>query len=272
MSDTINNILHTMRTKKFALEVLNAVEQCAGYHFYSLYHLGGAKTVKEWGELAEDDPSQRTSQITVRVCHDFEYAIAKVLKDSYGYEIVPKSGTNDIEGNFDVAIQDGDTVLAFEVKTTQSSNGWTGSTHSTGCGKVPFYILIQYELDLDIELGSQSLYGLFKSCHFSVTSPLQDGSAIIQWMGQATESNSRTTGKIKKSDSELYEPMICLGGVSTKNCRKWTKTIKEDLIEYRTGNGGSLNPSYYLQQVDIETFTCEIKEEESLNNQLKLIV
>ena len=96
--------------------------------FYSLYHLGGAKTVREWGELAEDDPSQRTSQITVRVCHDFEYAISKVLKESYGYEIVPKSGTNNIEGNFDVAIQKGETVLAFEVKTTQSTNGWTGST------------------------------------------------------------------------------------------------------------------------------------------------
>ena len=77
-NNTIEEILSTMRTKRFALEVLNAVESTAGYHFYSLYKLGGAKTVREWGELAEDDPSQRTSQITVRVCHDFEYAIANV--------------------------------------------------------------------------------------------------------------------------------------------------------------------------------------------------
>ena len=260
MTSVTGTILETMRTKRFALEVLQQVEQCAGYHFYSLYHLGGAKTVREWGELAEDDPSQRTSQITVRVCHDFEYAIAKVLKDSYGYEIVPKSGAEGIEGNFDVAIKKGETVLAFEVKTTQSSNGWTGSTHSAGCGKVPFYVLIQYELNLDIKLGTQSLNGLFKSCHFSVTSPLEDGSAIIQWMGQATESNSRTTGKIRKGDNELYNTMICLGEVSIKNCRKWAKTTKENLDQYRTSYGSSnaLNPNFILQRVEIDPVTVEL--------------
>ena len=62
MTNITETILKTMRTKRFALKVLRAVEQCAGYHFYSLYHLGGAKTVREWGELAEDDPSQRTSK------------------------------------------------------------------------------------------------------------------------------------------------------------------------------------------------------------------
>ena len=231
-----------MRSKHFALQVLNEVEQCAGMHFYSLYHLGGAKTVREWGELAEDDPSQRTSQITVRVCHDFEYAIGKVLKERYGYDLVNKSDTHDIVGNFDVAVTRDDTVLAFEVKTTQSSNGWTGSTHSADCGKVPFYVLIQYELDLDIELGETSLYGLFKSCHFSVTSPLEDGDAIIVWNGQATTNNSRTTGKILKENAELYQPMVSLGSVATKNCRKWTKTIKEDLSNYRSHNR-SLEPT-----------------------------
>lgn len=229
---TIDNILKTMRTKKFALEVLSMVEEVAGHHFYSLHHLGGASTIREWGELAEDDPSQRTSQITVRVCHDFEYAIAKVLKDKYGYEIVPKSGTNNIVGNFDVAVKSGETVLAFEVKTTQSKD-WTGSTHSHNCGKVPFYALIQYDLDLDIPLGSNSLHGLFKACHFSVTSPLGDGTAIIEWNGQATDSNSRTTGKIKKGNADKYQPMICLGSTSIVRARKWTKIIKEDLTPYR---------------------------------------
>lgn len=260
MSETIENILETMRTKRFALEVLQAVEHCAGYHFYSLHYLGGAKTVREWGELAEDDPSQRTSQITVRVCHDFEYAIAKVLKDNYGYEIVPKSSTDEIEGNFDVAIQKGDTVLAFEVKTTQSSNGWTGSTHTTGCGKVPFYVLIQYELDLDIELGSQALYGLFKSCHFSVTSPKQNGDAIIHWSGQASETNSRTTGKIAKEDAFVYDTMICLGTVDTERCRKWAKTSKEDLSQYRTNGLNQLNPNFSLQRIDIDPIQLNLFE------------
>jgi len=230
--DIRQEILNHMRTKRFALKVLSMVESVAGHHFYSLHHLGGAKTVREWGELAEDDPSQRTSQITVRICHDFEYAIAKVLKDSYGYDIVPKSSANNINGNFDVAVQKGETVLAFEVKTTQAKD-WTGSTHSHKCGKVPFYALIQYDLDLDIPLGENSLHGLFKACHFSVTSPLQDGSAIIEWSGKATNSNSRTTGKIRKHNAAQYEPMICLGSTSIVRSRKWTKIIKENLEPYR---------------------------------------
>ena len=87
-------------------------------------------------------------------------------------------------------------MLAFEVKTTQSKD-WTGSTHSHNCGKVPF-CPHSIRLGLNIPLGSNSLHGLFKACHFSVTSPLSDGTAIIEWNGQATNSNSRTTGKIKK--------------------------------------------------------------------------
>lgn len=233
MNTTTEEILRKMRTKDFAVRVLSMVEKVAGHHFYSLHHLGGASTVREWGELAEDDPSQRTSQTTVRICHDFEYAIAKVLKDQYGYNIVPKSGTHDISGNFDVAVKSGETVLAFEVKTTQAKD-WTGSTHTHNCGKVPFYVLIQYDLDLDIQLGKNALHGLFKACHFSVTSPLDNGDAIIVWNGEATNSNSRTTGKIKKGDAGKYQPMICLGHTSIARSRKWTKIVKEDLSPYRS--------------------------------------
>jgi len=233
MNTTTEEILRKMRTKDFAVRVLSMVEKVAGHHFYSLHHLGGASTVREWGELAEDDPSQRTSQTTVRICHDFEYAIAKVLKDQYGYNIVPKSGTHDISGNFDVAVKSGETVLAFEVKTTQAKD-WTGSTHTHNCGKVPFYVLIQYDLDLDIQLGKNALHGLFKACHFSVTSPLDNGDAIIVWNGEATNSNSRTTGKIKKGDAGKYQPMICLGHTSIARSRKWTKIVKEDMSPYRS--------------------------------------
>ena len=233
MNTTTEEILRKMRTKDFAVRVLSMVEKVAGHHFYSLHHLGGATTIREWGELAEDDPSQRTSQTTVRICHDFEYAIAKVLKDQYGYDIVPKSGTHDISGNFDVAVKSGETVLAFEVKTTQAKD-WTGSTHTHNCGKVPFYVLIQYDLDLDIQLGKNALHGLFKACHFSVTSPLDNGDAIIVWNGEATNSNSRTTGKIKKGDAGKYQPMICLGHTSIARSRKWTKIVKEDMSPYRS--------------------------------------
>lgn len=233
MNTTTEEILRKMRTKDFAVRVLSMVEKVAGHHFYSLHHLGGANTVREWGELAEDDPSQRTSQTTVRICHDFEYAIAKVLKDQYGYNIVPKSGTHDISGNFDVAVKSGETVLAFEVKTTQAKD-WTGSTHTHNCGKVPFYVLIQYDLDPDIQLGKNALHGLFKACHFSVTSPLDNGDAIIVWNGEATNSNSRTTGKIKKGDAGKYQPMICLGHTSIARSRKWTKIVKEDMSPYRS--------------------------------------
>ena len=232
-------ILKIMRTRTFAFRVLDLVEQVAGHHFYSLYYLGGAKTVREWGELAEDDPSQRTSQTTVRVCHDFEYAIAKVLQDDYGYTIIPKTvDVDSLEGRYDVAVTKGEgtSVLAFEVKTTQSTNGWTGSTHTHNTGKVPFYVLIQYGLDLDTPLGTGSLYGLFRSCHFSVTSPMDNGKAIIEWQGQATNSNSRTTGKVRKENTETYRDMICLGSVSDKRSRVWAKCVQEDLALERLKN------------------------------------
>ena len=124
---------------------------------------------------------------------------------------------------------------------------------------------------MDIELGGQDLYGLFKSCHFSVTSPIEDGSAIIQWMGQATDSNSRTTGKIRKCDSELYNTMICLGEVSTKSCRKWTKTTKESLDQYRTHRRSSaLNPDFALQRIEIDPVAVELvhvyKDETSISS------
>ena len=237
------DILKLMRTENFALRVLDLVETVAGHHFYSLYYLGGAKTVREWGELAEDDPSQRTSQTTVRICHDFEYAIAKVLQDTYGYEIIPKTiDVEGIEGRYDVAITNGKgtSVLAFEVKTTQSTNGWTGSTHSHNTGKVPFYVLIQYGLNLDIELGEGSLYGLFKSCHFSVTSPMDSGDAIIEWKGQATNSNSRTTGKVRMENTEKYRDMICLGSVTDERSRVWAKCIQENMSCHRPTEGAPL--------------------------------
>lgn len=229
----MKKVLDIMRNRKFALEVLDLVEGVAGHHFYSLYALGGAKTVREWGELAEDEPRQQTSQKTVRICHDFEYAIAKVLRDTYGYQLLSKQTILESGGRYDVALKQGQSVLAFEVKTTQSSNGWTGSTHTQGTGKVPFYVLIQYKLDDDATLGTGSLYGLFKSCHFSVTSPLENGEAIIEWNGKATSSNSSTTGKIALSNADKYVPMVCLGSVSKKRKTIWAGTEAVDLHPYR---------------------------------------
>lgn len=264
MLNTTENILDIMRTKKFALEVLRIVEEYAGLHFLSLHYLGGARTVREWGELAEDDKRQQTVQTTVRLCHDFEYAIAKVLKDNYGLTILSKSDETNINGNYDVAIDlGGESVLAFEVKSTQADK-WQGSTHSTGCGKVPFYVGIQFDLDLDIELGEQSLFGLFKTCHFCVTSPLEDGSAIIGWKGEATKSNSSTNGQVLLEHAPLYENMVVLGEIdSRKKSSKhiYLKTIKEDLTKYRTGyREGELNPDYNLQQIDIEPIQLNLFE------------
>ena len=72
-------------------------------------------------------------------------------------------------------------------------------------------------------------------------------------MGQASETNSRTTGKIRKEDAIEYDFMICLGSVDTTRSRKWAKTLKEDLVQYRTGiSDGELNPNYNLQIIDIE--------------------
>ena len=172
---------------------------------------------------------------------------------------MPKSEENEIEGNFDVAIQKGETVFAFEVKTTNLQRlDWLYSLYWLWQSSILYFI--QYELDLDIELGSQALYGLFKSCHFSVTSPKQNGDAIIHWSGQASETNSRTTGKIAKDDAFVYDTMICLGTVNTDRCRKWAKTLKEDLSQYRTLGLNQLNPNFNLQRIDIEPIQMSLFE------------
>ena len=70
--------------------------------------------------------------------------------------------------------------------------------------------------------------------------------------GQASETNSRTTGKIAKDDAFVYDTMICLGTVNTDRCRKWAKTLKEDLSQYRTLGLNQLNPNFNLQRIHIE--------------------
>ena len=67
------------------------------------------------------------------------------------------------------------------------------------------------------------------------------------------------TGKIRKDDAFQYDFMLCLGSVSTDRCRKWAKTVKEDLDQYRTGYiDGELNPNFNLQRIDIEPVMIDL--------------
>lgn len=230
-------LLKIMRSREFALRVLDKVESVAGYHFLSLYDLGAIKTIDDWARLAEDNPAQQTTQLTVRFCHDFEYAIPKVLEEHYGYCIVGKEEVLEVTGNYDFAVREpSDSLseaLAFEVKSTQCKAGWTGSTHTTGVGKVPYYVLVQYGIDRSTIVGRKALHGMITDCHFSVTSPTETGEEVIVWGGTASKNNSRTTGKIPLTLHEQYRDMVSLGGIRTKGCSVWTSITREKLHSCR---------------------------------------
>jgi len=222
------DILRTMRTEEFAYRVLDKVETHAGNHFLSLYHMAGVRTIGEWGEIIEEEKRQQTTAKTVRIAYDFEYAIKQVLEEM-GIKTLSKVEESNDEGRCDFKVQASDGIHSFEVKTTQGTGGWTGATHSEGRGKAWNYILIQYELNNNAKLGTPNLYGLFKTAHFSVTSPVND-KPVITWSGQATNSNSSTTGKIPIGMFEEYKKMVSAGSViRTNQTKKWCKIGKADL-------------------------------------------
>lgn len=226
------DILRTMRTKEFAYRVLDKVETHAGNHFLSLYHMAGVKTIGEWGEIIEEEKRQQTTAKTVRIAYDFEYAIKQVLEE-LGVKTLSKTDESTDEGRCDFKVEASDGIHSFEVKTTQGTGGWTGATHSEGRGKAWNYILIQYELNNDASLGNSNLYGLFKTAHFSVTSQVNN-KPVITWSGQATNTNSSTTGKIPITMFEEYRKMVSAGSViRTNQTKKWCKIGKVDLRSHR---------------------------------------
>jgi hypothetical protein len=121
-----------------------------------------------------------------------------------------------------------DGIIPFEVKTTQGSNGWTGSTHSEGKGKAESYVLVSYELDYDIPIPKNtfSFENVIKAVHFSVL----DG-CPVSWSGVATDNNSTSTGKISVNHIDEYRKSISLGSVGPNP--KWCKCFRENVAKCR---------------------------------------
>jgi len=230
---TYNDLMKFMRTKQFAIEVLSMVESVVGYNFMSLRILEpNIKTLADYARYVEESKGQQTVYLTVRAAYEFEYAIKRVLSD-HGFETVSKiHNTAEQKNDFGVQVSDREQTAWFEVKTTQSKNGWTGATHSKGSGKVDNYVLVSYELDRDMTLppidGSSpgALHGVFKSVHFSVVDAFDMG-----WHGAATDRSSFTTAKIHNSQHSAYTPQIVLGSTDRKtvNCA----INRESLNPYR---------------------------------------
>lgn len=222
---TYNELVAFMRTKQFAINVMALVESVVGDNYKSLRRLEPTiKTLRDYVQHVEESPGQQTVWLTVRSAYDFEYAIKRVLDDA-GFNTVSKVHNREEQKNdFGVKTHDkGD--IYFEVKTSQSDNGWTGSTHSEGSGKIDNYVLINYELDKDLILPSLdtcSIDGMFKSVHFSVIDALGLG-----WTGDATDKSSFTTAKIHVDQYGAYSEQVVLGSVAPK--KKWCSIVRENL-------------------------------------------
>jgi len=234
---TKQEILRTLRSKTFALHVIRIVEQTAACHFISAAQMDNSiKTIRDWAESVEEQKRQQTSAVSVRFAYDFEFAISRACKD-FGIDVLRKEEGHAPGHDFRIRTVDAG-IIPFEIKTTQSKQGWTGSTHSEGKGKAESYVLISYELDVDLPISSDrvSFYGVIQSAHFAVLD-----SCEVAWTGEATDNNSSTQGKIHINAFDEYQGSISLGSVEP--ARKWCKILREELNIYRDSNdeiGGQL--------------------------------
>jgi hypothetical protein len=224
---TRSDTLKMLRSKEFALHVISLVESTAAAHFASAALLDDSIiTIRDWAEAIEEQKRQQTSAVSVRFAYDFEFALVRACKD---FDIaVLRKEEGDAPGHDFRVITSDDGIVPFEVKTTQSANGWTGSTHSKGKGKAESYVLVSYELDYDLPIPKNtfSFENVIKAVHFSV---LDD--CAVAWSGEATDSNSASTGKIHVNSVDEYRKSISLGSVEPKI--KWCKCLREDIAQHR---------------------------------------
>ena len=224
---TRSDTLKMLRSKEFALHVISLVESTAAAHFASAALLDDSiVTIRDWAEAIEEQKRQQTSAVSVRFAYDFEFALVRACKD---FDIaVLRKEEGDAPGHDFRVITSDNGIVPFEVKTTQSANGWTGSTHSKGKGKAESYVLVSYELDYDLPIPKNtfSFENVIKAVHFSV---LDD--CAVAWSGEATDSNSASTGKIHVNSVDEYRKSISLGSVEPKI--KWCKCLREDIAQHR---------------------------------------
>ena len=224
---TKQQALAVLRSKEFALHVIGLVEQTAAAHFISAAQMDDSiRTIQDWAEAIEEQKRQQTSAVSVRFAYDFEFAILRACRD-FKLDALKKEEGEAPGHDFRIRTSDSG-IVPFEIKTTQSNNGWTGSTHSEGKGKAESYVLISYELDKQLQLPQSSVAfpGVIKSAHFSVLDDCE-----VAWAGEATDNNSSTTGKIHVNAVSEYRKSISLGGVVPK--KVWCKCLREDLSPYR---------------------------------------
>ena len=222
----LQECLNVLRSKQFQLSVISEVEDTAACHFQSAISMNPSiRTLRDWKTAIEEQARQQTSALSVRFAYDFEFAIIKTCED-FGLPVLKK---DEAESGHDFRLQTDDSgIVPFEVKTTQSANGFTGSTHSEGKGKAENYVLVSYELDLDKDIPIRALafHGVVKSAHVAVLSGSE-----VSWAGSATNKNSSTTGKIPVSMLSEYRDSISLGQVSP--AKVWCKLQREGLQKYR---------------------------------------
>ena len=223
--------LQMLRSKEFALHVIALVERTAAAHFASATLMDdNIVTIRDWAEAIEEQKRQQTSAVSVRFAYDFEFALVKACKD-FGITVLRKE-EGDAPGHDFRVITSDDGIIPFEVKTTQGSSGWTGSTHSKGKGKAESYVLVSYELDYDLPIPKNtfSFENVIKAVHFSVL----DGCPVT-WSGKATDNNSTSTGRISINHIDEYRKSISLGDakIPQGSRAKWCKCLREDIAQHR---------------------------------------
>jgi len=227
-SKTKKEVLEILRGRDFFLRVVELVEDVLPHAFLARVMLDeSVVTIDDWAREHEGQKRQQTTVVSVPVAYIFEGALFKACQ-AYGLDALKKEEGESAGHDFRIQTSD-DGIMMFEVKTTQSPTGWTGSTHSEGKGKANNYVLISYELNKTLPIPTDGLpfTGVIKALHASVL----DSECDVHWSGEATDRNSSTIGKIPIPALETYKRSIVFGSASPKKraTAKWCAIIREDL-------------------------------------------
>ena len=235
---TEEELFDTLRSEDFFYDMLRYVEEKMSHHFSSCLDLcPDIETLKDYAKYIEDDPSQQTVVLSVPIARLVEIIVPHLLRQR-GFKIVASStvfakGTNkdgeEKTGACDFTVELGEGVLVdFEIKTTQGDD-FQGSTHSLSAGKSLNLFLFKYSLNKDYKLPEPGMpmYGAITGAHFAVL----DSRTEMDWGGQESKNNSRTSGKVHNTPESAWTYRECLvhGEIQeyyAKNPSKRLKNLK----------------------------------------------
>ena len=202
-------IIDKMKTKKIYENTIRYVEK----HIQDAFNLccrKGLSINQVWPDkIFGTSLNQKTVLTTVRMADLWETAIVDNLREFFeNDQDISIERKNDAVGDLIIFYKKQE-FMRWEIKTTQSKNSFTGSTHSSG--KCNNYILISFGLNMDLVLNKTSNEGIINEIAIFVWN-----NSEVFWHRHSSTVKSFITFKIPIN----VDSNICVIGDLIKG-RKW---------------------------------------------------